>query len=87
MDGLIRELYDKFYEPIKDKELSEEISNCHGQLIQALEKPERKLVLRIIDNKDCIAGKLSYDSFVAGFYLAWKLSAEVRCYELEKQNR
>ena len=84
MDDLLSALYNKFYKPLKDEERSEEISRCHEQLIQVLKKPERRLVLRIIDNKDYIAGELAYDAFVAGFHLAWKLSAEIRCYELGK---
>lgn len=84
MDNLLRALYNNFYEPQEDAELSEEINKCHQQLIQALAKTERKLVLRIIDNKDHIAGELAYHAFVAGFGLAWKLSQELTCYQFGK---
>ena len=84
MNDLIKALYDNFYEPVKNEERRQEIEDCHRQLIEVLEKPERKLVLHIIDNKDAIADELSLDSFIAGFCLAWRLSAEVRNYELEK---
>lgn len=85
MNDLIKALYDNFYEPVRNEERRQEIEDCHRQLIEVLEKPERKLVLHIIDNKDSIAEELSYDSFIAGFHLAWKLSAEIRYYELEKK--
>ena len=85
MNDLIKALYDNFYEPLKNEERCQEIEDCHRQLIEALEKPERKLVLHIIDNKDAIADELSLDSFIAGFWLAWRLSAEVRNYELGKE--
>ena len=85
MNDLIKALYDNFYEPVRNEERRQEIEDCHRQLIEALEKPERKLVLHIIDNKDSIAEELSLDSFTAGFWLAWRLSAEVRYYELEKE--
>ena len=46
-------------------------------MIAALEKPERRLVLRIIDAQDSIREQTSLDSFIAGFELAWRLSAEL----------
>ncbi|OUO31868.1 hypothetical protein B5F88_17660 [Flavonifractor sp. An306] len=46
-------------------------------MIAALEKPERKLVLGIIDAQDSIREQTSLDSFIAGFELAWRLSAEL----------
>ena len=46
-------------------------------MIEALAKPERKLVLRIIDAQDSIREQTSLDSFMAGFELAWRLSAEL----------
>ena len=48
------------------------MEECHKALIEALAKPERKLVLRIID------------SFIAGFELAWRLSIELRNDESER---
>ena len=53
------------------------------ELIERLEKPERKLVLQIIDCKDQIAEDLSIDSFIAGFRLAMRLSQELNIYEKE----
>ena len=47
------------------------MEECHKALIAALEKPERKLVLQIIDAKDRIAEDISIDSFISGFELAW----------------
>ena len=46
-----------------------------------LDKPERRLVLQIIDAKDQIAEDRSIDSFIAGFRLAWRLSNELNMYE------
>ena len=55
----------------------------HQALIAALEKPERRLVLQIIDAKDqiAIAEDRSIDSFIAGFRLAWRLSNELNMYD------
>lgn len=81
MGEFMKSLYDKFYVPVKDVEREQEINECHQRLIEALEKPERKLVLRIMDNKDYITESLSMDSFAAGFCMAWRLCTEVICYE------
>ena len=65
--------------PMEDAE--QEIDDCHRQLIDRLEKPERKLVLRIIDTQNLIAEERSLDSFLCGFKLAWELSNELNHYE------
>ena len=83
MNKLLKELYDSFYEKLPTAQLKAEIERCHQELIEKLEKPERKLVLQIIDCKDQIAEDLSIDSFIAGFRLAWKLSQELNMYDRE----
>ena len=83
MNELLKALYDGFYEPLPAAKLKAEIEACHQELIERLEKPERRLVLQIIDCKDQIAEDLSIDSFIAGFRLAWKLSQELNMYEQE----
>ena len=57
-----------------------EVNHCHKLLIERLDKPERKLVLQIIDSQDAIADRLSKDSFFAGFHLAWELNNELNLY-------
>lgn len=81
MNEQLKALYDCFYEPLSAERLKQEIENCHQALIAALEKPERRLVLQIIDAKDQIAEEKSIDSFIAGFRLAWRLSSELNMYE------
>ena len=78
MNEMLAELYEKFYEAPEFKETKEEIEEYHRRLIERLSKRDRRLVLRIIDRKDMIAEKLSYDSFVAGLRLGWKLSNALR---------
>ena len=83
MNELLKALYDGFYEKLPATQLKSEIERCHQELIEKLEKPERKLVLQIIDCKDQIAEDLSIDSFIAGFRLAMRLSQELNTYEQE----
>lgn len=49
---LLKGLYDCFYTPPELSEQKEEVTACHKALIEVLAKPERKLVLRIIDAQD-----------------------------------
>ena len=80
----LENLYDYFYIPPDQTELKREIEECHQTLIERLEKPGRKLVLKIIDAKDQSAVALSLDSFISGFELAWRLSNELNSYEKER---
>ena len=81
---LLKELYDCFYTPLELPAQKQEIEECHQALIEALDKPERRLVLQIIDAKDRIVEDTSIDSFISGFELAWKLSMELNNYESER---
>ena len=82
---LLKELYDYFYVRPELDEQENEVEECHKALIAALEKPERKLVLRIIDAQDSIREQTSLDSFIAGFELAWRLLAELHNDENERK--
>ena len=84
MNKLLKDLYDCFYIPPELAATKREIEECHRALIEALGKPERRLVLQIIDAKDRIAEETSIDSFISGFWLAWRLSAELNHYENER---
>lgn len=81
---LLKDLYDCFYTPPELPVQKQEIDECHQALSEVLGKPERRLVLQIIDAKDRIAEETSIDSFTAGFELAWKLSVELNHYENER---
>ena len=81
---LLKELYDYFYVHPELDEQENEVEECHKALVAALEKPERKLVLRIIDAQNYITEQTSLDSFIAGFELAWRLSIELQNDENER---
>ena len=80
---LLKDLYDCFYTPPELPAQKQKIEECHQALSEVLGKPERRLVLQLIDAKARIAEDPSIDSFIAGFELAWKLSAELNHYENE----
>ena len=81
MNETLKALYDSFYQPLDLTAEKQEIETCHRQLIERLDKPERKLVLRIIDAKDRSTELLSIDSFICGFELACKLATELEYYK------
>ena len=87
MNKLLKDLYDCFYTPPELAATQREIEECHRALIEALGKPERRLVLKIIDAKDHISEDTSLDSFISGFRLAWRLSAELNHYDDERPAR
>mgnify|MGYP000535488138 FL=1 len=84
MNKLLEDLYDCFYIPPELSAQKQEVEECHQALVDVLEKPERRLVLQIIDAKDRIVEDTSIDSFISGFELAWRLFAELNQYEKER---
>ena len=80
MNKILTALYDSFYTPLQAAGTREEIKTIHKQLILKLDKPERRLVLRLIDAKNRLAEEASIDSFVCGFRLAWRLANELNSY-------
>lgn len=81
MQTILNELFDHYNRFVPEAEPLQEIENAHQQLRRSLEKPERKLVLRIIDNKDLIAGARARESFECGFWLAWRILSQLHRYD------
>lgn len=80
MNEILTALYDSFYTPPQAADTHAEINAIHQQLIQKLDKPERRLVLRLIDAKDHLTEETAIDSFICGFRLAWRLANELNSY-------
>ena len=81
MKEQLKTLYWNLYKPYVNEDAEQELDDCHKQLIDVLGKPERKLVLRIIDGKDRLADELGLDSFIFGFKLATQLAHELKKYD------
>lgn len=80
MNEILTALYDSFYTLPQAADTRAEIEAIHQQFIQKLDKPERRLALRLIDAKDHLAEEMSIDSFICGFRLAWRLANELNSY-------
>ena len=81
MENLLRTLYWNLYAPQENQQEKKELDDCHKQLVNVLDKTERRLVLQIIDAKDRLAGELGLDSFIFGFKLATQLAHELKTYD------
>ena len=81
MEEMLKTLYRNLYTPYENQETEQELNDCHNQLVEVLGKPERKLVLRIIDGKDRLADEIGLDSFIFGFKLATQLAHELKKYD------
>ena len=81
MENALKTLYWNLYTPCTNEEAEQELDDCHKQLIDVLGKPERKLVLRIIDGKDRLADEIGLDSFIFGLKLATQLAHELKKYD------
>ena len=84
MNDTLKLLYDRFYIALPMAEAEQEIEICHRELIERLEKPERKLVLQIMDTQNLITEERSLDSFLCGFKLAWELAYELNHFEMDR---
>ena len=84
MNETLRLLYDRFYTSPSMVESEQEVETCHRQLIERLDKPERKLVLRIIYAQNLMIEQRSVDSFICGFRLAWEMANELKRYLEER---
>ena len=84
MKTLLKDLYDCFYTPPELPAQKKEIEECHQALIEVLEKPERRLVLQIIDAQNLMIEQRSVDSFICGFRLAWEMANELNHFETNR---
>lgn len=80
----LKALYDRFYKKPELPALNGSVEANHRMLIERLDKPEQKLVLRIIDDETTMAGALSLDTFLCGFRLAWQFSNELNNLDNER---
>ena len=81
MNEQLKALYDHFYKPLPATQLKQRIKDCLQALMETLDKPERLMVIQIMDIKDQIAEDSSIDSFITGLRLGWQLSNELNMYE------
>ena len=81
MNKLLETLYHSMYTPLEQVELQKEISSCHHQLTERLDKPEHKLLLKLVDDYDHLADMQSMDNFLCGLKLGLDLAYGLKHYD------
>ena len=78
MHDYMKALYHRFKTPSRRAEyLDRKIKRTHNQLTRLLDKPERKLLLRIADMEDELRDEACLNSFISGFRLAQGIQQEL----------
>ena len=80
----LKELHRKFYTRAVMSELKYDYDDAFQQLMSRLSKPERKLVLKVVDTKGLMMERAELDSFVCGLRLALVLTTQLQHYEEER---
>ena len=78
------ELHRKFWKELPKPEVERQYDEAFQELMRRLEKPERKLVLRLLDTRGLLAENAAFDSFACGLRLALGLTTELQHYEEER---
>ena len=78
MHDYMKALYHRFETPSRRAEhLDRKIKRTHKQLTRLLDKPGRKLLLRIADLEDELRDEACLNSFISGFRLALGIQQEL----------
>ncbi len=78
MHDYMKALYHRFETPSRRAEyLDRKIKRTHNQLTRLLDKPERKLLLRIADMEDELRDEACLNSFMSGYRLAQGIQQEL----------
>ena len=78
------ELHRKFWKELPKPVVERQYDEAFRELMRRLEKPERKLVLRLLDTRGLLAENAAFDSFACGFRLALELTTESQLYQKER---
>lgn len=77
MPQITGQLYQNFYQRIDTTEEKQRLQSNTALLKRNFSKWQKKILLRIIDDKDLICAIVTRDSFEQGFRLGIKLTTEV----------
>ena len=86
MKDILNELYYQFYKPLDLSKLKQEVEECREKLAETMDKPERKVLLQLMDAQDAVADEVSIDSFICGLKLGLYLSEELMCYRSKEKS-
>ena len=81
MNKLLETLYHSMYTPLEQVELQKEISSCYHHWTEWLDKPEHKLLLKLVYDFDHLVDVRSIDSFLCGLKLGLDLAYGLKHYD------
>ena len=84
MYDTLRELHRKFWKELPKPVDERQCDEAFRELMHRLAKPERKLVLRLLDTRGLLAENAAFDSFACGFRLALELTTESQQHQKER---
>lgn len=84
MYDTLRELHRKFWKELPKPEVERQYDEAFRELMRRLAKPERKLVLKVVDTKGLMMERAELDSFACGLQLALGLTTELQHYQEER---
>ena len=78
MHDYMKALYHRFETPSERAEALEEmVDKAHKQLANRLKKPERKILLRLVDLEAALRDQSCLDSFMSGYRVAHGIHQEL----------
>jgi len=78
MNDYMRALYHRFEAPTKQiKRIEERTNRLHKNLSAQLTKPQRKLLLKLVDMESALRDQACLHSFIAGYRLAQGIQQEL----------
>ena len=78
MRDYMKALHLRFENPSRHVlELERRVTALHKQLASRLTKPERRMLLRLVDTENELRGQSELDSFMSGFRLAGGIQQEL----------
>ena len=77
MNDYMQAQHQRFFRERECADVREEIETLRQELREALQRPERRKLLRLVDAQNLLREETSLASFMAGFKLAWGLAQEL----------
>ena len=77
MNDYMRALHQRFFREPDVSELEEDIENTRQEVLDCLDKMQRRRLMHLVDSQNLLKEEISLASFTAGFKLAWGLSKEL----------
>jgi len=83
MNDYMKALHQRFFREPEDTEEEQETEQAEQALKATLDREQRKLLLELVNAQSLWQGRLSLESFIAGFRLALGIAGELEPYSFD----